>query len=314
MWGLGDELRWVRARGRVRQEEVDQPSGLLRAQRLTFAQSRGERIGLLRCTQARAEEVDLRPRVLAVFDASDDLVEKRARVRSVGLGQRDPLADIVAAGVADRVPEAVGEVVGVPGLVELPERVVGLAAQHRGVRGEAVLAGGGVELAGARRGSERGGGVATSGVVARDVVPRLAKRRVDGRDALEPRERFVGAACARADVAECGHRVGVARIEGERFAQRWLEERVIEARVVAEDEVSTDVVSIGSTVRLKDVEGKSTVEYHIVGSAEANPEERKLSNESPVGRAIMGRKKGETVEVTVPRGTMKFKILEIKLA
>ena len=93
-----------------------------------------------------------------------------------------------------------------------------------------------------------------------------------------------------------------------------LEERVIEARVVAEDEISTDVVSIGSTVRLKDVEGKSTVEYHIVGSAEANPEERKLSNESPVGRAIMGRKKGETVEVNVPRGTMKFKILEIKLA
>ena len=93
-----------------------------------------------------------------------------------------------------------------------------------------------------------------------------------------------------------------------------LEERLVEAHVVAEDEISTDVVSIGSTVRLKDVEGKSTVEYHIVGSAEANPEERKLSNESPVGRAIMGRKKGETVEVTVPRGTMKFKILEIKLA
>lgn len=93
-----------------------------------------------------------------------------------------------------------------------------------------------------------------------------------------------------------------------------LEERLVEAHVVAEDEISTDVVSIGSTVRLKDVEGKSTVEYQIVGSAEANPEERKLSNESPVGRAIMGRKKGETVEVTVPRGTMTFKILEIKLA
>ena len=93
-----------------------------------------------------------------------------------------------------------------------------------------------------------------------------------------------------------------------------LEERLVEARIVAEDEISTDVVSIGSTVRLKDIEGKSTVEYHIVGSAEANPEERKLSNESPVGRAIMGRKKGETIEVNVPRGTMKFKILEIKLA
>ena len=93
-----------------------------------------------------------------------------------------------------------------------------------------------------------------------------------------------------------------------------LEERLVEAHVVADDEISTDVVSIGSTVRLKDIERNSTVEYHIVGSVEANPEERKLSNESPVGRAIMGRKKGETIEVTVPRGTMKFKILEIKLA
>ena len=93
-----------------------------------------------------------------------------------------------------------------------------------------------------------------------------------------------------------------------------LEERLLEARVVAEDEVSTDVVSIGSTVRLKDIEANQTVEYHIVGSAEANPAERKLSNESPVGRAIMGRKKGETVEVAAPRGTLKFKILEIKLA
>ena len=93
-----------------------------------------------------------------------------------------------------------------------------------------------------------------------------------------------------------------------------LEERLLEARVVAADEISTDVVSIGSTVRLKDVDANQTVEYHIVGSAEANPAERKLSNESPVGRAIMGHKKGETVEVAAPRGALKFKILEIKLA
>lgn len=93
-----------------------------------------------------------------------------------------------------------------------------------------------------------------------------------------------------------------------------LEERLLEARVVESDEISTDVVSIGSTVRLKDVEANQTVEYHIVGSAEANPAEHKLSNESPVGRAIMGRKKGETVDVAAPRGTLKFKILEIKLA
>jgi transcription elongation factor GreA len=52
-----------------------------------------------------------------------------------------------------------------------------------------------------------------------------------------------------------------------------------------------------------------------VGSAEANPAERKLSNESPVGKAIMGRKKGETVEVITPRGSkVKFKIMEIKAA
>jgi transcription elongation factor GreA len=57
-----------------------------------------------------------------------------------------------------------------------------------------------------------------------------------------------------------------------------------------------------------------TVEYHIVGSAEANPAEFKLSNESPVGKAIIGRKKGEVVEVAAPRGSLKYKIIEIKAA
>ncbi len=98
-----------------------------------------------------------------------------------------------------------------------------------------------------------------------------------------------------------------------RIAQ--LEERLLNARVIDTKHVDTSVVSIGSVVRLRDVDAKETVEYHIVGSAEANPAERKLSNESPVGRAIMGRKKGETVEVTTPRGsTLKFKIMEIKAA
>ncbi len=97
-----------------------------------------------------------------------------------------------------------------------------------------------------------------------------------------------------------------------RIAQ--LEERLRNARVISKKEISSDVVSIGSRVRLRDVDAKETVEYHIVGSAEANPSENKLSNESPVGRAIMGRKKGEVVEVTAPRGALKFKILEIKAA
>ena len=93
-----------------------------------------------------------------------------------------------------------------------------------------------------------------------------------------------------------------------------LEERLVAARVIEKGEVSKDVVSIGSHVRLRDVDAKETVEYHIVGSAEANPAEHRLSNESPVGKAIIGHKKGETVEVPTPRGSLKYKILEIKAA
>jgi transcription elongation factor GreA len=93
-----------------------------------------------------------------------------------------------------------------------------------------------------------------------------------------------------------------------------LEERLRHARVIDRSDVAKDVVSVGSHVRLKDLETNKTEEYDIVGSAEANPAEAKLSNESPVGKAIMGRKKGEVVEVVAPRGSMKFKILEIKAA
>ena len=98
-----------------------------------------------------------------------------------------------------------------------------------------------------------------------------------------------------------------------RIAQ--LEERLHNARLIDTRKVDTSVVSIGSVVRLRDLDAKETTEYFIVGSAEANPADRKLSNESPVGRAIMGRKKGETVEVATPRGSkVKFKIMEIKAA
>ena len=93
-----------------------------------------------------------------------------------------------------------------------------------------------------------------------------------------------------------------------------LEERLRNARVITKKDVAKDVVSIGSKVKLRDIDAKQTVEYRIVGSAEANPAENKLSNESPVGKAIIGKKKGETVEVAAPRGAMKFKILEIKAA
>ena len=93
-----------------------------------------------------------------------------------------------------------------------------------------------------------------------------------------------------------------------------LEERLLAARVISKKEISKDVVSIGSKVRVKNMDANKTFEYHIVGSAEANPAENKLSNESPVGKAIMGHKKGDVVEVSAPRGALKFKILEIKAA
>jgi len=93
-----------------------------------------------------------------------------------------------------------------------------------------------------------------------------------------------------------------------------LEERLAHARVVTKKEIKSGEVSIGTKVRLRDVKANKTVEYHIVGSAEADPAENKLSNESPVGKAIMGRKKGETVEVAAPRGKLKFKIMDIKAA
>jgi transcription elongation factor GreA len=93
-----------------------------------------------------------------------------------------------------------------------------------------------------------------------------------------------------------------------------LEDRLKNARVVTKKEIKSGEVSIGTKVRLRDVKAGKTVEYHIVGSAEADPASNKLSNESPVGRAIMGRKKGETVEVAAPRGKMTFKIMDIKAA
>jgi transcription elongation factor GreA len=93
-----------------------------------------------------------------------------------------------------------------------------------------------------------------------------------------------------------------------------LQERLANARVIEADEIRSDVVGLGTRVRLKDMDANETIEYTIVGSAEANPAENRLSNESPVGKAILGRKKGEIVEVAAPRGSLKFKIMDIKAA
>jgi transcription elongation factor GreA len=98
-------------------------------------------------------------------------------------------------------------------------------------------------------------------------------------------------------------------IEGEILT---LEKMLRKAKLIDEDEISADVVTIGSTVVLKDLEFGDILEYTIVGSAEADPTESRISNESPVGEAILGRKVGSVVEVNVPAGTLKYEIVDIK--
>jgi transcription elongation factor GreA len=91
-----------------------------------------------------------------------------------------------------------------------------------------------------------------------------------------------------------------------------LEERLRSASVIDASDVSTDVVQVGCIVHVKDEKTGKSSKYTIVGSAEANPAEMKLSNESPVGRALIGHKRNETVSVQVPRGpARKLKITKI---
>jgi transcription elongation factor GreA len=95
-----------------------------------------------------------------------------------------------------------------------------------------------------------------------------------------------------------------------RIAQ--IQEKLRMATVIETDNLSTDVVQVGSVVHVKDEKTGKSVKYTIVGSAEAKPEENKLSNESPVGRALLGHKRNETVAVKVPRGpARKLKITKI---
>jgi transcription elongation factor GreA len=91
-----------------------------------------------------------------------------------------------------------------------------------------------------------------------------------------------------------------------------LQEKLRMATVINSNEISTDVVGVGSVVHVKDEKTGKSVKYTIVGSAEASPEEAKLSNESPVGRALIGHRRNDIVAVQVPRGpARKLKITKI---
>lgn len=91
-----------------------------------------------------------------------------------------------------------------------------------------------------------------------------------------------------------------------------LENMLKNAEVVDESDISTEKVSVGSIVKVKDYEFDEEVEYSIVGSAEADPMNYKISNESPVGEALIGKKVGEIVEANIPGGVAKFEILGIR--
>ncbi len=98
-------------------------------------------------------------------------------------------------------------------------------------------------------------------------------------------------------------------IEG-RISQ--INDVLAKASLIDKKKVTTKMVSIGSRVKLLDVEENEEFEYRLVGSVEADPENHKISNESPVGQAILGRKAGETIKVEVPSGTIEYRIIEIK--
>jgi len=91
-----------------------------------------------------------------------------------------------------------------------------------------------------------------------------------------------------------------------------VQEKLRMATVIEAKDVTTDVVQVGSIVHVKDEKTGKSVKYTIVGSAEASPAENRLSNESPVGRALLGHKRNEVVSVQVPRGpARKLKITKI---
>ena len=94
-----------------------------------------------------------------------------------------------------------------------------------------------------------------------------------------------------------------------------LEEKLRSASVINAAELDSNVVRVGSLVSVKDEGSGKSLKYTIVGSTEANPSENRLSNESPVGKGLLGRKKGDTVKVTLPNGkTRELKITKIDVA
>ena len=134
---------------------------------------------------------------------------------------------------------------------------------------------------------------------------KVVKRQEVAQKIKEAREQGDLSENAEYDAAKDEQRDIEARIEE-------LEKILKNAEVVDEDEVDLDKINIGCKVILLDIEFNEELEYKIVGSTEANSLQGKISNESPVGKALMGHKTGETVVVETPAGAFSYKILEIQ--
>lgn len=136
---------------------------------------------------------------------------------------------------------------------------------------------------------------------------KVNKRKEVAQKIKEAREQGDLSENAEYDAAKDEQRDIEARIEE-------LEKLLKNVEVVDEDEVDLDTVSVGCRVRVYDADFEEEVEYYIVGSTEADSLNNKISNESPVGAALIGRKVGESVEVETQAGMLMFKILEIQRA
>jgi len=136
---------------------------------------------------------------------------------------------------------------------------------------------------------------------------KVVKRQEVAQKIKEAREQGDLSENAEYDAAKDEQRDIEARIEE-------LEKILKNAEVVDEDEVDLDKINIGCMVKILDIEFNEELEYKIVGSTEANSLKGKISNESPVGKALMGQKVGTTVDVDTQAGVISYKVLEIRRA
>ena len=136
---------------------------------------------------------------------------------------------------------------------------------------------------------------------------KVVKRKEVAQKIKEAREQGDLSENAEYDAAKDEQRDIEARIEE-------LEKILKNAEVVVEDEVDLDKINIGCQVKILDIEMNQELDYKIVGSTEANSLKGKISNESPVGRALIGAKTGDIVRVETPGGELEYQVLEIQRA